>query len=72
MQTMLTVPTQNSGFRRSAGCISREGRQKGLAAQVECGAHARCQLVPVPSIISLALVIRFFVESYGGVYVQQE
>jgi len=68
---MLTVLTQNSGFRRSAGCIGREGRQKGLAAQVEW-AHARCQLMPVPSIISLASVIRFFVESYGGIYVQEE
>jgi hypothetical protein len=51
---MLTVLTQNSGFRRSAGCISREWRQKGefspepsgsqsrvrLAAQVECGLPA--------------------------------
>jgi len=45
VQTMLTVLTQNSRFRRSAGCISREWRQKGelsgsrsgvrLAAQVE-------------------------------------
>jgi hypothetical protein len=26
---MLTMLTQNSGFRRSAGCISREWRQKG-------------------------------------------
>jgi hypothetical protein len=36
MLTVLTVLTQNSGFRRSAGWIGREGRQKGLAAQIEC------------------------------------
>ena len=55
MQTMLTVLTQNSRFRRDAGCIRSKWRQKGefspraerlpgevrRAAQVECGLPGR-------------------------------
>ena len=52
-------------WRRLKRTLIREARPRRLGCQ-------RCQVMPLPSIISLASMIRFLVESYGGVYVQEE